>query len=144
MFGCETVSDSKPGSPLLWRMQQEGKEMIPVKGIIISIQPNKMLKYTVIDAHASYPDIPQNYLNVTYEFSEYNGQTQLTVTQDGFKSVTEGEKRYKDVYNNGNGWDPILQQIKKLVEANWYRKRMKLSQKQSPACKSADSPSTLI
>jgi uncharacterized protein YndB with AHSA1/START domain len=116
MFGCETVSDWKPNSHLLWRMMYEGKEFIPVKGIVLAIQPDKLLKYTVIDPNASYPDIPQNYLNVTYELAEQNGQTTLTVTQDGFEGAADGEKRYKDVYNNGEGWNPILVQIKKLVE----------------------------
>lgn len=38
MFGCETASDRKPGSPLLWRMIHEGKEFIPVKGYILAIR----------------------------------------------------------------------------------------------------------
>ena len=118
MFGCETVSDWKVGSPLLWEMIYEGKKLIPVKGIILAIQPNKLLKYTVIDPNAAYADIPENHLNVTYELTEQNGQTTLTVLQDGFEGAAEGEKRYKDVANNGEGWSPILVQIKKLVEGN--------------------------
>ncbi len=56
-------------------------------------------------------------MNVSYELSEQDGKTTLTVTQDGFEDAAEGEKRYKDVYNNGEGWNPILTEIKKLVEA---------------------------
>ena len=118
MFGCETVSDWKTGSPLLWRMNYEGKEIIPVKGTVLDIQPNRLLKYTVIDPAAAYPDIPENYLNVTYELEEQAGNTILTVLQDGFEGAAEGEKRYKDVYNNGEGWNPILVEIKKIVEAD--------------------------
>jgi uncharacterized protein YndB with AHSA1/START domain len=117
MFGCETVSNWEAGSPLLWKGNHEGHEMIFVKGIILEIQPNRLLKYTVIDPHAPYPDIPENYLNVTYELSGQNGQTILTVTQDGFELAAEGEKRYQEVYNKGEGWNPILVEIKKLVEA---------------------------
>jgi uncharacterized protein YndB with AHSA1/START domain len=116
MFGCETISDWKIGSPLLWQMIHEGKEFIPVKGMIKAIQPYILLKYTVIDPHAPYADIPENYLNVTYLLTEQGGQTILTVIQDGFETAAEGEKRYKDVYNNSDGWNPILVQIKKLVE----------------------------
>lgn len=116
MFGCETVSDFKVGSPLLWRANYEGKEMIFVKGIILDIKPNRLLKYTVIDPNAAMADIPENYLNVTYQLEEQNGQTNLTVTQDGFEDAADGEKRYKDVQNNGEGWNPILEAIKKLVE----------------------------
>lgn len=118
MFGCETVSDWKAGSTLLWKGSYEGKEIVFVKGIILDIQPNRYLKYTVIDPNSAMPDIPENYLNVTYELSEHAGQTYLTVLQDGFENAAEGEKRYKDVYNNGEGWNPILIEIKKLLESN--------------------------
>jgi uncharacterized protein YndB with AHSA1/START domain len=118
MFGCETVSDWKAGGTLLWKGSYEGKEMVFVKGTILDIQPNKLLKYTVIDPNVSMPDIPENYLNVTYELSEYEGQTKLVVSQDGFEGAADGEKRYKDVENNGEGWTPILIEIKKVVEAN--------------------------
>lgn len=117
MFGCETVSDWKVGSSLLWRMDYEGKEFIPVKGKVLAIEANRLLKYTVIDPNASYPDVPENYLNVTYKLEEQKGQTILTVMQDGFENAAEGEKRYKDVSNNGEGWNPILVQIKQLVES---------------------------
>ena len=118
MFGCETVSDWKVGSPLLWKMMHEGKELIPVTGTILENKPHTLFKYTVIDPFASYAQTPENHLNVTYELAEQNGQTTLTVLQDGFEGAAEGEKRYKDVANNGEGWNPILVQIKKLVEGN--------------------------
>jgi hypothetical protein len=75
-----------------------------------------LLKYSVIDPHASYPDIPANYLNVTYSLSDNKEETTLTITQDGFEGVAEEEKRYKDIYNNGEGWMPILVQMKDLAE----------------------------
>ncbi|MFY8020940.1 MAG: SRPBCC domain-containing protein [Bacteroidia bacterium] len=117
MFGCEVISDWEPGTPLLWKMIHEGKEMIPVKGKILAIQAPHLLKYSVIDAFASYADIPENHLHVTYELLENNGITTLTVTQDGFEQAAEGQKRYQDVYNNGEGWNPILIQMKALAES---------------------------
>ncbi len=118
MFGCETVSDWKIGSELLWRGEYEGREMVFVKGKILEMEPEKLLKYTVIDPFATYPDIPENYLNVTYLLESKGSQTKLTVIQDGFETAAEGEKRYKDVYNNGKGWDPILMQIKEVAETD--------------------------
>lgn len=117
MFGCETVSDWKPGSPLLWKGNYEGKDMIFVKGHIVAIQPPTLLTYTVIDPNADMSDIPDNYLNVTYELSAQDGTTTLTVSQDGFEKAADGEKRYRDVYNNGEGWNPVLVEIKKVAEA---------------------------
>lgn len=116
MFGCEAVSDWKVGSTLEWKGQHDGKDMIFVKGKILLINPYKELAYTVIDPFASYPDIPENYLNVTYKLEQQGEDTILTVRQDGFETAAEGEKRYQDVYNKGEGWHPILEQIKKVSE----------------------------
>jgi uncharacterized protein YndB with AHSA1/START domain len=116
MFGCETVSDWKPGSPLLWRGEYEGKEMIFVKGSVVTITPEKYLAYTTFDPNSSMPDLPENYLTVTYSLNEQGGSTVLTVTQGDYSTVAEGERRYKDASNDGEGWNPILTEIKKLVE----------------------------
>jgi uncharacterized protein YndB with AHSA1/START domain len=117
MFGCRTISDWKQGSPLLWEGEWEGKKTVFVKGTISAIQPGKFLAYTVIDPlNPNIPDIPENYLTVTYDLKEENGQTLLTVTQGDYSKVAEGEKRYKEAFNDGVGWDPILVQIKKLAE----------------------------
>jgi uncharacterized protein YndB with AHSA1/START domain len=117
MFGCEAISDWKVGSPLLWKGAWEGKEMVFVKGHILAIQPNRLLKYTVIDPNAAYPDTPENHLNVTYELSEQGGHTTLTVSNDGFENAADGEKRYQHTYNNGEGWNPLLVQIKAVAES---------------------------
>jgi len=118
MFGCETVSDWKPGSDLFWKGNYEGKEMVFVKGKIVGIEPGKFLAYTTIDPNSTIPDEPENYLTVTYELSSNNNQTVLTVTQGDYAKVADGEKRYKEASNNGEGWNPILVEIKKLVEGN--------------------------
>ena len=117
MFGCKTVSEWKVGSPLLWNALHEGKEITFVKGIIAAIVPDKLLTYTVIDPNSPMPDIPENYLTVTYKLWAENGLTKLTVLQDGFEGAAGGQKRYQEVYNNGEGWNPILVQIKELVES---------------------------
>ncbi|MBY0478038.1 MAG: SRPBCC domain-containing protein [Chitinophagaceae bacterium] len=116
MFGCETVSDWKPGSELLWKGEYEGKEMVFVKGTILEIDPPRLLVYTTIDPNSSIDDVSENYLSVTYALSEENGQTILTVTQGDYSKVAEGERRYNEAYNNGEGWNPILVEIKKLAE----------------------------
>ena len=117
MFGCETVSDWKVGSPLLWRGHYEGQEMVFVKGTVVSIEPGRHLAYTTIDPNnPNMPDIPENYLTVTYDLHTDNGETLLEVSQGDYSKVADGEKRYTETYNNGEGWNPILVQIKALVE----------------------------
>ena len=116
MFGCETVSDWKIGSPLLWKGTYEGKEMIFVKGNIVGIKAPEFLSYTTIDPNSNIDDKAENYLTVTYDLKVEKGKTILTVTQGDYSVVADGDRRYKESYNGGEGWNPILTEIKKLVE----------------------------
>ena len=115
MFGCEAVSDWKPGSPLEWVGHYEGEDIVFVKGKVVDIIPCKRLSYTTIDPQGGMEDIPQNYLTVTYELKEDGGQTHLKISQGDYSLVADGEKRYNDSIAGG-GWNTILQQIKKLIE----------------------------
>ena len=116
MFGCITISDWKPGSTLLWQYHYEGKDVVAVNGKIVAIEPNRFLAYTVFDPNSTMHDTPENYLTVTYTLNEENGKTLLSVTQGNYATVADGQRRYKEAYNNGEGWNPILVQIKNLVE----------------------------
>ena len=115
MFGCKTVSDWKPGSELLWKGNYEGNDMVFVKGKVVEINPGKFLSYTTIDPNSGIADIPANYLTVTYDLKEENGQTVLTATQGDYSTVGDGEKRFKETLDGG-GWQPILEEIKKMLE----------------------------
>lgn len=117
MFGCEALSDWQVGSPLLWKGTYEGKEMVFVKGHIVDIKPERFLAYTVFDPNSSLEDIPQNYLTITYELVSDKVMTRLNVTQGDYSTVGDGEKRFQESSNNGEGWNPILLEIKKLVES---------------------------
>jgi len=128
MFGCEAVTDWKVGSPLLWRGTFDGEDVIFVKGAVVEIEQEKFLTYTVFDPNSTLEDVPENYLTVTYELSFGNGQTLLTVTQGDFALVAQGERRYNEVFSGGEGWSPILREIKELAEsqevgeyANFFR-----------------------
>jgi uncharacterized protein YndB with AHSA1/START domain len=117
MFGCETVSDWKVGSPLLWRGVHEGKPVDFVKGSIVKLEPNRLLVYTVFDPFSTMPDIPENYLTITYTLTPENGATRLDVSQGDYNKVAEGERRYQESNANGEGWNPLLVQIKQLIES---------------------------
>lgn len=118
MFGCETVSDWQVGSPLLWKGSYEGKEMIFVKGEIAEIIPQKRLVYTTIDPNSNIDDTSENYLTVTYDLMGEKDKTVFTVTQGDYATVAEGTRRYNEAFSGGEGWNPILIEIKKLVESN--------------------------
>lgn len=116
MFGCEALSDWKEGSPLIWKGTFNGVELVAVKGTIKKIQPGKYLEYTVIDPNnPKIPDLPENYLTVTIDLIEEDGQTLAIVTQGDYSTVADGDNRYKHTVDGG--WTPILEAIKALVEA---------------------------
>jgi len=116
MYGCETVSDWKAGSPLLWKGEWEGKEMVFVKGNIVTIAPGSLLAYTTIDPNnPAMEDTAGNYLTVTYQLTEANGGTHLVVTQGDYTKVADGEKRYNDAVSQG-GWGALLEKIKTIAE----------------------------
>lgn len=118
MFGCEALSDWKPGSELIWKGQWEGKDMVFVKGHVVKIEPGKFLEYTTFDPNnPAIQDIPQNYVAVTYTLTEKKGETLLEVTQGDFSTVADGDRRYKETYNNGEGWNPVLVQVKQIAES---------------------------
>ena len=117
MFGCEAVSTWEIGSQLDWQMVHAGESLIPVTGFVKEIEPFHRLVYTVIDPFAAYENIPENQLNVIYEIQETEGGSIFSVTQNGFETVADGESRYKDVSNGGDGWNPILNKIKEQIEA---------------------------
>lgn len=117
MFNCETVSDWKPGSELLWKTVYEGQELVAVKGTIEEIVPGERLVYTTIDPNSNIDDTSDNYLKVTYQLSPKDGQTLLEVTQGDYSTVAEGDRRYQESVAAG-GWSSILTEIKKVAEAN--------------------------
>lgn len=121
MFGCEAVTDWRIGSPLLWRGTFDGKDVIFVKGAVVDIAQEKFLAYSVFDPNSTLNDVPENYLTVTYDLSFNNGHTLLTVTQGDFSLVAEGERRYNEVFSGGEGWSPILKEIKELAESQDVR-----------------------
>lgn len=113
MYGCEVVSDWKVGSPVLWKMDVEGKETVVVQGQVLNVEPQKRLVYTVFDPTMGIEDIPENYLTVAYALEENDGQTLLSVSQGDYSKVAEGEKRYNDTVG---AWEYALAGLKKAVE----------------------------
>lgn len=116
MFGCETVSDWKQGSELLWKGMYENQEMVFVSGNIIDIDAPNRLVYSVISPTAPYEKTPENHLQVAYTLRTVGEYTLLHVAQFGFEKAADGEKRYHEIYNEGKGWEPILVAIQALLE----------------------------
>ena len=108
MFGTDVISDWKVGSPIVYKGEWQGKPFED-KGQILEFVPGKRLVSTHWSPMSGVPDVPENYHKVTYELSEMDGKTGVTIRQDN--NASEEEK----VHSEAN-WKAVLDGLKKLLE----------------------------
>lgn len=105
-FNCKVSSRWKEGSPITFKGKMFIIMTIELKGRILKIKPEKLLKYTLGNTHSDSFSI------VTDKLTYKNGKTILAVTDDVGKGKG-AEKRYK---RSVKGWKKVLQGLKELVE----------------------------
>ena len=108
LFGTETVSDWKVGSPIIFQGVWEGVAYKD-KGTILELIPEKKLKYDYWSSFSKLEDAPENYQQITFELSSNAENTILTLTQENVPNETAKE------HSEAN-WKMILEQMKKIVE----------------------------
>lgn len=108
LFGTNTVSDWKKGSPITYEGEWQGKKYKD-KGTIIDIVPEKLLHTTYWSSMGGKEDKPDNYNNVIYELQPQNGKTLITISQDNI----DNEEQLKHMEQN---WATVLDGLKKLLE----------------------------
>ena len=113
MYGCEVLSQWKVGSPILWKgTQEDGQEVIHVKGVITEILPGKKVSFTMLDPNMGIEDTPENYVHLSYELYSTLSGTELKLTQD-FTGTKNAESRYEE---SMQGWDMVLDSMRKMLE----------------------------
>lgn len=113
LFGCEAITDWRPGSPLHWRGVHQGQPMVFVVGHVVTFEPGRRLTYTTFDPHSGLPDVPANYLEVDCRLSETGAGTRLEWSQGNFALVANGEARFAEASNGG---DAVLRALKAVAE----------------------------
>lgn len=108
LFGTDVISDWKVGSPIVYKGEWEGKSFED-KGKILKLEPKKLLMSTHWSPLSGVPDTPENYHTVTYQLSEKNGGTDVTITQDN--NANEEERVHSE-----QNWKTVLDGMKKLLE----------------------------
>lgn len=108
LFGTDVVSDWTVGSPILYKGEWEGKAFED-KGEILEMEPEERLVSTHWSPLSGVPDRPENYHTVTYELSEKDDGTEITISQDNNSS--EEEKAHSE-----RNWRTVLDGMKKLLE----------------------------
>ena len=106
-LNCEAIADWNTGDPIIYKMISDGKEVIPVKGVILRLKSEKLLEYTCF-APEFEKDISKH-TKVTYLLSRTNTGTKLVVSQGEFN--TKEQFRHTD-----ENWDVVLNGLKILLE----------------------------
>jgi uncharacterized protein YndB with AHSA1/START domain len=108
MFGSEVTTNWKPGSPITWQGEFEGRAYQD-KGEIISFEPSRQLEFTHFSPLTGQEDRPENYHRVRYDLQPTNGGTSVRLTQDNSSSAEEAE-------HSAANWQMMLDGLKKVVE----------------------------
>jgi uncharacterized protein YndB with AHSA1/START domain len=108
LFGTEVTTDWRVGSPITYKGTWEGKAYED-KGVVLQVEPGKLLVSTFWSSLSGVPDILENYQTVRYELAAENGGTRLTLTQDNNDSE-EGAK------HSEQNWQMVLEGMKALLE----------------------------
>lgn len=107
-FGTNTITDWKPGSPIKFTGEWEGKTYED-KGTILDIEKNRLIKYDYWSSMSGIEDKPENYVTITYELSGEDNNVNLSILQENIpdeKMKTHSEEN----------WNKVLQGLKELLE----------------------------
>ena len=110
MFGSHVVTDWKPGSPIVWEGEYEGKRYED-KGEIVEIKPARRLKVTHFSPLSGQEDVPENYHTLTYELEAAGPITRVALSQDNNPTVEAAE------HSKAN-WEKMLSGLKEVVETS--------------------------
>ena len=75
----------------------------------MQIEKEKIVKYNYWSSFSGTEDKPENYANITYSLEEKNGQTTITISQDGIKT--------KEAHDHSEqNWKTVMNNLKELLE----------------------------
>jgi uncharacterized protein YndB with AHSA1/START domain len=107
-FGVETDTDWRPGSPIVHRGEYQGRPYED-KGEILEIEPPRLLVHSHWSPVSGLPDDPRNYQRVSWQLSERDGGTDLTLTEVNLPS--EEAKATSE-----QAWEMALDNLRRVAE----------------------------
>ncbi|MHA2051953.1 MAG: SRPBCC family protein [Candidatus Hodarchaeales archaeon] len=106
-LNCEAISNWNAGDTITYKMNSDGKEVIPVKGLITRVKSEQFLEYTCFAPE--FENDVTRHTRVTYQLISTDSGTKLLVSQGEFKN----EEQYNHTHES---WDIVLNGLKTLVE----------------------------
>ena len=108
-FHCKVYSSWKAGSPIVFKGKIFLIKKIELKGEILQVEKEKILKYTLHNEGSN------SISTVTDKLSFENGKTILSITDD----VGTGEGAQKRYDRSEKAWDKVLKGLKNVVESDF-------------------------
>ena len=108
LFGTNAISEWTEGSPIVFTGEWEGKHYED-KGVILRLEPERLMQYSYFSPLSGRPDIPENYQTITIELSGQGTGTLLSLSQDNNASEQAREQSEKN-------WEVVLLGLKNLLE----------------------------
>lgn len=108
MFGCEVVTDWKPGGSMLFNGNWNGSDFVD-KGKIISLENEVSFSYDYWSNFSGLPDVAENYSRINFEIEKKGDIAILHLTHQNF--ATE-----KMLLDSDKNWDYALESFKTKVE----------------------------
>ena len=110
MMGSHVDTDWRPGSPIRWRGEYDGKAYED-RGEVLEVIPERLLTVTHFSPLSGEEDKPENYHTVSYTIDDAGGSTRVTLTQDNNASEEAAA-------HSTETWSQMLAGLKKVVESS--------------------------
>ncbi len=107
-FGTDVTTDWRPGSPITWTGEYEGRRYED-HGEILEVDPPRLLRHTHFSPLGGKPDVPENHHTLTYTLTAVDGGTEITLEQDN----NDGPEAAEHAAGN---WRTMLDGLKDTVE----------------------------
>ncbi|XDP45191.1 SRPBCC domain-containing protein [Sinomonas sp. P10A9] len=107
--GTTLEADWRLGGSVTWSGEWKGQGYTD-KGTVLRYEPPRVVSTTHWSPMAGTADSPENFHRVTYELTEDDGATTLTLTHGNSQTQDDAEKMV------ANAWAAVLADIKRVVE----------------------------
>jgi uncharacterized protein YndB with AHSA1/START domain len=108
-FGTELDTTWEPGTPLYFRGEWEGKKYED-RGKVLKNKKPELLQYSYWSSMSGTPNLPENYVTVTYQLEKKEYGTHLIITQSPVK-----DEKTRD--HSEQNWLQVMEGLKKILEA---------------------------
>src|SRR5688500_5322955 len=108
-FGTDLKTDWRPGSPITFSGEWQGRKYED-KGRVLEAERPRRMKYTHFSPLSGHEDKPENYHTITVELEPDGDGTRVTLEQDGNADAKERD-------HSQQNWSMLLDGLRKLLES---------------------------